>query len=495
VVTAACALPLLFPNATDLGFVAVVLFGGIGFFVGIPMLTVLPWAREFQHGTLPLLLSQPVKRSRIWSEKLLVAAAVAVPGAVLYVFSSWTGFRYSPGVGGWNATILAAWHIVTVCSAPFCALRGGSSTVGVGLTLLTQFVVWTPFPIWQVGGGLPYDRLLAFAALGFVAFGCSGAVLGIGRRTLRHFEVVHYSDVALDAGGGSWRDSIITRLVPGRPGGVIPALIRKELRILWPMVWMTPLMVTGLVSLPATIVSGSSSWVVLAVLITAAVFVLYLAIVVFPGFELVGAERSFGTHSWSLSLPVPVWRQWLTKILVAFGMCLTCSLLAPALATTVAGKGINVAVLLWEAKLSLDGPGLQFSLPALFLILILFVASFWCACAMKDSVRAVVLFLPVIVGVILAGLAGSWFADEVMSSMPRPLTQLLEFIAGALRLRAIVGNSYVLILPTLIFAFVQSYWLYRRQPEDGFLPTVWALLPVAAVAFFSGFCVSASQSL
>jgi hypothetical protein len=79
--------------------------------------------------------------------------------------------------------------------------------------------------------------------------------------------------------------------------------------------------------------------------------------------------------------------------------------------------------------------------------------------------------------------------------MPRPLTQLLEFIAGALRLRAIVGNSYVLILPTLIFAFVQSYWLYRRQPEDGFLPTVWALLPVAAVAFFSGFCVSASQSL
>src|ERR1019366_294267 len=62
----------------------------IGFYLGIPLLATLPLGNEFQHRTLSLLLSQPVRRMEIWGEKLSVTV-VAVLSAVLVFAIAWRG--------------------------------------------------------------------------------------------------------------------------------------------------------------------------------------------------------------------------------------------------------------------------------------------------------------------------------------------------------------------------------------------------------------------
>src|SRR5262245_54883279 len=57
-------------------------FLGFIFFSGLLGIAAMPWGSEFQHRTLPLLLSQPVPRSRLWKDKLL-AAFMAIGATLL----------------------------------------------------------------------------------------------------------------------------------------------------------------------------------------------------------------------------------------------------------------------------------------------------------------------------------------------------------------------------------------------------------------------------
>src|SRR5437016_9629912 len=56
----------------------------LGFVLGIPLLATLPMGNEFQHRTLPLLLSQPISRMEIWSEKLSVTIVAVVSVALVF---------------------------------------------------------------------------------------------------------------------------------------------------------------------------------------------------------------------------------------------------------------------------------------------------------------------------------------------------------------------------------------------------------------------------
>jgi hypothetical protein len=44
-------------------------------------LAVLPLGNEFQHRTLPLLLSQPAERMRIWAEKMGITLVAVLGGS------------------------------------------------------------------------------------------------------------------------------------------------------------------------------------------------------------------------------------------------------------------------------------------------------------------------------------------------------------------------------------------------------------------------------
>ena len=65
--------------------------GPLSVFVGFPLLATLSLGSEFQHGTLSMLLTQPVSRMRIWGEKMSVTAFAVSLAAVIqgYAWRNW----------------------------------------------------------------------------------------------------------------------------------------------------------------------------------------------------------------------------------------------------------------------------------------------------------------------------------------------------------------------------------------------------------------------
>src|SRR5208282_3573916 len=56
-------------------------------FFGIPMLAILSFGDELQQRTLPLLLTQPVSRTKIWGEKLSVTFVAVLSAALVFGYS------------------------------------------------------------------------------------------------------------------------------------------------------------------------------------------------------------------------------------------------------------------------------------------------------------------------------------------------------------------------------------------------------------------------
>ena len=54
----------------------------LGFWFGVPLLATLVLGREFQYGTLAVLLSQPLDRRRIWFEKSTLSGPVGIAKSV-----------------------------------------------------------------------------------------------------------------------------------------------------------------------------------------------------------------------------------------------------------------------------------------------------------------------------------------------------------------------------------------------------------------------------
>src|SRR5436190_1759025 len=62
----------------------------LAFCGGVVLMAALPFGLEFQNRTLPLLLAQPISRSRLWMEKML-ALTLAVSSVALI---RWLGEKY-----------------------------------------------------------------------------------------------------------------------------------------------------------------------------------------------------------------------------------------------------------------------------------------------------------------------------------------------------------------------------------------------------------------
>src|SRR5271169_274301 len=83
------------------------------FCVSVALVTVLPFGAEFQQRTLPLLLSQPIERSRLWGEKFLVLAL----GAGLVVMLDCRTWAWLKHFGFWELAFLGAVLLAMVTSS------------------------------------------------------------------------------------------------------------------------------------------------------------------------------------------------------------------------------------------------------------------------------------------------------------------------------------------------------------------------------------------
>ena len=159
----------------------------------------------------------------------------------------------------------------------------------------------------------------------------------------------------------------------------------------------------------------------------------------------------------------------------------------------------------------------NFAILWLLVVLLLIFAAFWCACAANGTVRAVLWVFPALIALGLAdkfgGRAGRELVQRFVAAFD-PLANLrftiavsrLDHVAFGLASNAwnnmtdsvraaTVLTAITIVAPTLLFAVVQSYRLFRAQLQDRTLSVVRSLLPLALSAFLCSFSLLAFHTL
>jgi hypothetical protein len=464
----------------------------IGFFLGIPLLATLSLGNEFQHRTLSLLLTQPVDRMEIWGEKLSVTV-VAVLSAALVCFFGWrvAGILLDPR----ESVVAGAYIIATIAAATFWTLVARSTLGGLVLNFLFpsfMIIVWANLPERIRETGYPFlpatNTGVSIAAFVFLCY--AGVMLWLGRRMLARFQVT----------GGMAGDDLLMAgpdVMPGasvgwfrcRPTGAFLNLIRKEFRLLRPLWLITLLEVLGWICLTMfrfVPERGSTRNLPVAVVMVGAFSIL---IAILAGSLSLGEERTSGTHSWHMTQPVPARRQWLIKLVMAIFTGVVCGVLLPTLVLIAGG-------LIFGSPFKFVDPHAE--MVWLLTVSLLSFASFWCACAVDGTVRAVLWLFPMMGALLLAGRFGDWVAPELMGHVVSRFDPFADFrftnaISNILYSRYATPTMFatLLLLPTLLFAVIQSYRLFRAQLQDSTMSVIRYLLPLAIVAFLCSFSMAA----
>lgn len=479
------ALPFFFPHSS-----AAAKFNLLSFFFGLPILATLSLGNEFYHHTFSLWLSQPVNRVQLWSEKMgVMTAAVLCAGVV----SGFAMFLFAlPRVElAYSKAVALAYVLITIASAPFWTLTARSAVgafvlIGCIWGLIYMFIrkVGTAeFPLIPS----PPAALVAAVSMSFAAL-----MLWLGAQKLARFQVTGaISGEDLLVAGPSLMPEAVTDWFRCRSSGAILNLIRKEFRLLRP-VWVIELLAFVYIALlaifrflpvpPVLLPESVREWAILGPPVMTCIGLAGLA-----GMLSLGEERTSGTHSWQMTLPIPAHTQWLIKLLVAMLAGLACSLFLPVVAMILGGAVYG-------------SPFMFVYLPALpdelIVYPILTFSCFWCACAANGTMRAATWVMPVMAAIPFASAGGLWLGQE----LARATGTLRDFVVSSQHLSPLaltniadLARSKVLwlFIPTLLLALIQSYWLFRTPTQKSGLWMLRCLLPLVAATVLWSFSVSA----
>jgi hypothetical protein len=454
-----------------------------GFFLGVPLLAALSFGNEFQYRTVPVLLAQPSERLQIWREKLDVLLAAIVPVLLVY-FAAWHAL-IERSLSFWVFT--AAFFIAAMGSATLWTLIARSTVggvilnaavqgglVGIGMMIVTGTVI-------RFEDELPAKALpMLFAEL--VAVICYAALmLWLGRRKLARFELT---------GDDPGHDLILdrTRVLPEsiarrfrvQRSDVALNLIKKEVRLLRP-VWLLTVGVVAflIVMMPFRIffVRGSSQEFFVAVgSVGVAMYMLLAAIL--TGSVSMGEERQSGTHSWGLTLPLSVRRQWFIKFASSMSASLVCASLVIAAAYFTLGPEFLSAVEAFGG-----GPD-PFMFAAALLTTTL--VAFWCSCAVDGTIRAAAWTLPLLL--LIGSAAGAGAYVIALASSDGLIRQIVLYAHPVPPLRRLVAFGFATFdvpswfVPAFALAVFQSYRFFRKErPESR--SVLQHLIPLCVLVF------------
>lgn len=340
----------------------------LAFCAGCALLGGHAFGQEHEHRTLPLLLVQPVTRSRLFAEKLLVLAAALVTCTGLqFLLSLALGtpslFDEPVGIREPGARLLRFVPLAVFCGAPLLTLATGRALGGAVLSLCAAGCCLT---LATVASLLVPALREAVVSTALLTAWCPLAALWGYRRFLRYQLVTPR------------RPALAERLLPDGSAprsGPLLALLRKELRLQT---------ITLLVVLPLWVLlllgglfSPGAHQSLLVPLVTG------LDLLVLPlvaGAVALGEERSLGLADWQLTLPPSSRLQWLAKMAVTLPAALLLGLVVPLLLRSPLPGGSSLPLLvlghLLLTHLALFAGSVTFgTLPALLVALGLWSAS------------------------------------------------------------------------------------------------------------------------
>lgn len=360
----------------------------LAYVVGAFVLGALSLGHEYTSRTLPSLLSQPIGRRQILVVKALVLVALIMALAAVASFAGFADIteRWSPSAGALPrmrlglSTFLLLPTLAAVCLAPWFTMLGRGPLAGLVFSIATLALTWLAGDLVGIARfGLSQNELVDVDAFRTHVMWWSTLILcaaGAGM-TWRAFMRLEAADV----GSALALPRRHTRIDPAtdadraaaHPGHWARQLVRKELH-LQKMVFA----IAGLYMLVWCAVAWSRQFVPATLTLPLApITLLYAATVsVLVGAFASAEERQLGTLSWQLLMPVPAWRQWAVKVLVAGGLSVLLGFALPrALESITPAQGGLDDVQAGEAMLSLLG---------------LTVASLYVSSAIVGGLRALV---------------------------------------------------------------------------------------------------------
>jgi hypothetical protein len=303
-------------------------FGTMAYMLGAAVLGALAFGHEYNHRTLAMLLSQPVRRQRVFMVKMMVLLAMlvilrAVAEVTLNVRGGASPLQREFGRAAlWlpvmNALVVAPW-LTMVSRNPVA----GAVFTGP-LPFLFLLVGELPDGWLQYEAGPERDRFLsAFVWAASAGLGALGAVMT--PRTFMRLEAIdgRGRDVRLPT-WLNWRSVTAARSVS--KSHPLWLLFKKELHLqqmtfgvaaIWAAVWM------------ASIWSSSRADNAMDV-IKAITFFYALLIAMLIGSLASAQERQLGTLEWQVMLPPATSWQWTVKVTTVFALASVVALGVPA---------------------------------------------------------------------------------------------------------------------------------------------------------------------
>lgn len=451
-------------------------------YAGTSLLATLPVGYEFQSGTFPFLLAQPIDRRRLWAMKMVVIALSVVPVGFIYLWGSRTALR--------PETILAiVWLFMTVCSAPYWALvarsiiggfvlnamQGALILIGVVITASLSRVE-SPF---HVGGLFPiYLRMGTWAGITLIY---SLFMLWLGRRAFVRYQD-RGSEIHRDflSGRPGFQPHLFVGWLRSRQNAPLLNLIGKEVRLLWPIWMFTALGILATAGLAVGRHYAESDGLLRAITIAefiVATLVAGLAMLL-SGTLSIGEEKELGIHAWHRTLPISFGTQWLVK----FGIALLTSFFGLGPLLVIGSNLVGGPELPSDANRFLD-PALLWIVPLTATL------GFWCATVTRGTFRALLWVWPVVVMVMAGGYAG-----VALSAITRGWTRLLLTSIGSTRIQELIREVFysqvlplTFLLPVLLAAGVHSYLLFRTESQEGYRPLIRATIPLVLAGVVAGF--------
>ena len=322
----------------------------IAYILGCAVLGATAFGAEFDQRTMGSLLTQPLRRGTLYTDKLAVLGLLLAVAASQFFLCDEVWARYEPRVWveGMEATLaalisFAAPPLIAFCTGPMLSLRTRNTLAGAVFTIALPLVLVLAGQL--ILGELwkwrhPREELAAFAphleAWCWTMIPLYALVsTWLGWSTFKSLELRGDQQ----AGSGTHplaglMDRGLKALWPHGGSGGTAMLIRKELRL-----QVVPWLVSTLLALSWALLwlarpdeSDPTTTPRASVLND---FTLFLAVIfggmnlLFIGSACVAEERQLGTLDWQLTCPATVRRQWWVKAGVALLLSLLLGMLLP----------------------------------------------------------------------------------------------------------------------------------------------------------------------
>ncbi len=328
---------------------------GFGYFalgVACVVMAGSSFGTEFQHRTISLLLSQPIPRSALWREKMLVLGAGLVMSlAVLVVCLAVS----RPAMDGQDWLVLALIPLCAFCGAPFWTLSlrhvivGMVSAVAVPCGILAAYGL----VMEELVGSEPAPAALVTAVVSLLFIYCA-VVYCLGYAKFKRLEAVDAPsrELGLPAGLEAILVAPLTK-VSSRFRGPFATLLKKEFRVQQISFLLAGVFV--LIAVGGFCLAKRHPEVATGIL-GGDIFIYALILPLVAGAISVAEERGWGIAEWHLTLPPSALKQWSAKMLVALATSLVLGLLLPT-------------AIFFAADPVFNQPGPRTSLPPAFAIL------------------------------------------------------------------------------------------------------------------------------